>query len=60
MTRHLFCVRFFFLGGGRLGVVTIYKIIATIVGNSRGTFNTITRQIPKFFEIYTQHSGNVQ
>ena len=25
---------------------------------SKGTLNTITRQIPKFFEIYTQRSVN--
>ena len=34
-------------------VATGFKIVATIVAKSRATLNTITRQIPKFFEIYT-------
>ena len=41
-------------GGGEEEVVaTGFKIVATIVAKSRATLNTITRQIPKFFEIYT-------
>jgi len=43
-------------GGGE--IVTGLKIVASIVDKSRGTLNTITRQIPKFFEIYTQCSVN--
>ena len=48
-----------FSGWGRGGgVVTGFKIAATIVAKSRDTLNTITRQIPKFFEIYTKCSVN--
>ena len=56
MIRYFFYVWFFFGGGG--GVVTGFKIVTTIVAKSRGTLNTITRQIPKFFEMYTQRSVN--
>ena len=59
MTRYLFYRRFFFWGGGGEGAVTGFKIVTTIVAKSRGTLNTITRQIPKFFEIYTQFSVNI-
>ena len=39
-------------------VVTGFKIVAIIVAKSRDTLNTVTKQIPKFFEIYTQGSVN--
>ena len=58
MTRYLFFLRVFFFGGGRVMVATGFKIVATIVAKSRGTLNTITRQIPKFFQIYLQRSVN--
>ena len=53
MTTHLLYIRFFFFDvGGGGGAVTGFKIIAPIVGNSRGTLNTTTRKTPKFLEIY--------
>ena len=55
MTRYLFYMRFFW---GRGVVAKGFKLVATIVAKSRGTLNTITKQIPKFFEIYTQRSVN--
>jgi len=60
VTRHLLLYMkfFFFCEGGGGEIVTGLKIVASIVGKSRGTLNTITRQIPKFFEIYTQCSVN--
>ena len=72
MTPHLLYVSFFLFfyffyfyflregcgGGGEGGVITGFKIVATIVGNSRGTLNTILRQTLKFLEIYTQLSVN--
>ena len=47
----------FFSGGGG-GEVTGFEIVTTIMAKSRGTLNSITRQIPKFFEIYTQSTVN--
>jgi len=37
------------------GVVTGFKIVATIMAKSRDTLNTITRQIPKFFLLFLFH-----
>ena len=52
MTRYLNYMRFIFWGGDEEVVATGFKIVATIVAKSRATLNTITRQIPKFFEIH--------